>query len=58
MICCIVCTFFRQSYAQLLPAHYTWKVYLRYYFSGKNYFKIEVRAILICALSKIKYGNY
>ncbi len=58
MISCIVRTFFRESYDQLLPAHYTWKVYLRYYFSGKNHFKIEVHAIPVCALSKIKYGNY
>jgi hypothetical protein len=37
ILSCIVCTFFRENYAQILPAHYIWKVPEKFFFCQKSF---------------------
>jgi len=50
-------TFFKENHDQILPAHYTWKVPDKFFFSAKNLVQLMVCNILICTLYSIKYNT-
>ncbi len=57
----IVRTFFTKNDAEILPAHYTWKVAFTNLFINKVFrenCKMKVHAILTCTLYSIKCGAF